>query len=371
MKDSNSIGIVRFPASSAGAGPLENLVTICDSIKDKVYVISGNEAFEELPESDNIEIFRVDHDKGSNLTSRALKYLSTQAKMTVGMIKKHEVKDYIFFWSGFLLVPLLVGKLIRKNISIALMGKPFGYDSEQEEHMPVVQLCFSLSDNLIVYSPNLIEEWGLERFKDKIKIAHRHIIDFNRFKNIKKYQERTFDIGYIGRFEEVKNVRSFVRSAPHLLKNDENLNIFLGGDGSQKEEVLDFIEKNELGRNIHYEGWIEHDNLPQYLNDIKLLVVPSYSEGLPNIMLEAMACGTPVLISSVGAVPDIVEDGENGFILEDNSPEGIAKRVNEIMGCDEEKMKEIIENAHEMVRKEFNFESVVKNYRRILTEIFD
>jgi len=270
-----------------------------------------------------------------------------------------------------LLVPLLVGKFTGKNITIALMGKPFGYDLEQEEHMPVVQLCFSLSDNLILYSPNLIEEWGLERFRDKIKIAHRHIIDFESFKIIKKYQDRNYDIGYIGRFEEVKNVRSFVKSVPHLLKKDENLNIFLGGDGNQKEEVLDFIEKKNLQENIHYEGWIDHEDLPQYLNDIKLLVIPSYSEGLPNIMLEAMACGTPVLISPVGAVPDIVEDGKNGFILEDNSPEGIAKRVNEIMKYDEDKMNKIIENANEMVRNEFNFENVQENYREILTNIKD
>lgn len=369
MKDRTSIGIVRFPASSAGSTPLANLVDICNCIKDQVYVISGNEAFEGLHESVKIDIFRVDHDKKSYILYRALKYFLTQAKITVGMIKKNEVKDYIFFWSGFLFVPLLVGKLLRKNISIALMGKPFGYDSEKEEHMPIVQLCLSLSDNLIIYAPNLIAEWGMEEYSNKIKIAHRHIIDFDSFQITKKIHERNYEIGYIGRFAEVKNVLGFVHSIPHLLTNDEDLNVFLGGDGSQKGDVLDFMEKNELGKNIHYEGWIDHDDLPKFLNDIKLLVIPSHSEGLPNMMLEAMACGTPVLISPVGAVPDIIKDGKNGFILEDNSPEGIAKRVNEIMECDNDKINKIIVNANEMVRDEFSFKKVVEKFRTMLQNI--
>jgi len=78
---------------------------------------------------------------------------------------------------------------------------------------------------------------------------------------------------------------------------------------------------------VMFTGWVPHEELPKYLNDIKLYVLPSYSEGLPKATLEAMACGTPVLVTPVGGIPDVIKDGKTGFITEDNSSECIARNI--------------------------------------------
>ena len=77
-----------------------------------------------------------------------------------------------------------------------------------------------------------------------------------------------------------------------------------------------------------------------------------------------MACGTPVLATSVGGVPDLIKDGNTGFIMKDNSPECIAKNV--IRALEHPNRDEIVKNARALVEQEFTYEDAVERYRQIL-----
>ncbi|HJH26732.1 MAG TPA: hypothetical protein C5S37_08160 [Methanophagales archaeon] len=123
-------------------------------------------------------------------------------------------------------------------------------------------------------------------------------------------------------------------------------------------------DKMNLNDKVKLTGWIPHDELPEYLNDLKLVVLPSYTEGLPNIMLEAIACGTPVLATPVGAVLDTIKDGETGFIMENNSPECVAKNVMRALYYPN--LDEIVKNAREFVEEEFTYEAAFERYKKVL-----
>jgi glycosyltransferase involved in cell wall biosynthesis len=115
-------------------------------------------------------------------------------------------------------------------------------------------------------------------------------------------------------------------------------------------------------------GWVDDSEIPKYLNEFKLIVLPSYTEGLPNTMLESIACGTPVLGNSVGAIPDILIDGETGFIMDDNDPATI--KDNLVRALQYPAIDKIVDNAYDLVKNEFNLETTVKKWENIL-EYYD
>jgi len=134
--------------------------------------------------------------------------------------------------------------------------------------------------------------------------------------------------------------------------------VHIGRDGQLKEA-------NETS--LQGEGITARVDLPNHLNQLRLLVLPSYTEGLPNIMLEAMACGTPVLATPVGAIPDVIIDGKTGFIMENNSPECIAENVKRALNSPD--LEQIAEAGRRFVEENFTFEKVVENWKRALQSI--
>ena len=80
-----------------------------------------------------------------------------------------------------------------------------------------------------------------------------------------------------------------------LLKHKPNIRILIAGDGPLNTYINRFIKDNNLENNVSLSSWISHEDLPDFFNKFKLIIIPSFTEGLPNVMLESMACGTPVL----------------------------------------------------------------------------
>ena len=85
--------------------------------------------------------------------------------------------------------------------------------------------------------------------------------------------------------------------------------------------------KNNFSDNITFLGHVSHEDLPSYYNMADILTLPSDMEGIPMVILESLACGTPVVSSNVGGIPDIIANGINGIVLDDLSPDQLASAI--------------------------------------------
>ena len=368
-----NIGIVTFPIGDAGVLPLSNIVDILYPLSSDIYLITGNEGYNFFRKNEKIYTYGVKHENGRNILTRVFKYIYIQLQISYIIVKiARKVNIWFIFLGGNLVVPQVTMKLLRKkNVFIFAGSSVMMTKAQKDPFLKVIvilsKINYTLSDKIILYSPNHIKEWNLEKYKNKISIAHEHFLDFDKFKIKKQFDERADLVGYVGRLSEEKGVLNFVKAIPKILKKENEIKFLVGGDGQLRNKIEAYLDENNLNDKVKLVGWIQHDKLPDYLNKLKLVVLPSYTEGLPNIMLEAMVCCTPVLATPVGAIPDVIEDGKTGFILEDNSPECIARNV--IRALEHPNLDEIVKNARALVEREFTYEAAVERYKKTLENI--
>ena len=373
-KSDINIGILTFSISKAGSISTSNLVDIVYPLSNDLYLITGNNGYAFFKEDKRIHTSGIRHKRGANVVTRILRYIYTQLRISYTLAKiTRNVDIWIFFIGGTsLLFPMLTAKLFKKDVILAFAGSPIltlisANDNLVKPVEILSKINYTLSDKIILYSPNHIKEWNLEKYRDKISIAHKHFLDFDKFKIKKKFYERDNLVGYIGRLSEEKGVMNFVEASPEIMKKRDDLEFLIGGDGQLRDKIKKYLDKENLNNKVNLTGWIPHEELTNYLNELKLVVLPSYTEGLPNIMLEAMACGTPVLATPVGAIPDVIRDGETGFIMENNSPECITENV--IRALNHQNLDEIVKNARKLTEREYTYEAAVERYKKILGKI--
>jgi glycosyltransferase involved in cell wall biosynthesis len=152
-----------------------------------------------------------------------------------------------------------------------------------------------------------------------------------------------------------------------VLKARNDVRFLIVGQGPLSEKIKGYLNEQGLSGQVTMIPWVPHDLLPVYLNGLRLLVLPSYTEGLPNIMIESLACGTPFLATAVGAIPDFIQDSVTGFIMPDNAPNHISADI--LRALNSNASGEIVVNGRRLVEREFSYGATVEKYARILKQI--
>lgn len=370
----NRICVITFPIKKAGNVPLSNLLHILSSISKEIYLITGNEGTYNSVTYELKKINDIRHRSYSNSILRVIQYFLTQIKISYALLKIITNVDFVLFFFGgdTLIIPMIMVKLFRKKGILLFSGSLVNTSVARKDKLGrilqvISKINCSLPNNIILYSERLISEWGMDFYRDKILISHRHFVDFNRFKLITEYNKRDNIIGYVGRFELEKGIMNLLSALPRLLEENQDLMIFLIGKGSLEKEIDTFLNQKGIWDRVEIISWIDHDNLPRFLNKCKLIILPSYTEGLPNIMLESMACGTPLIASSVGAIPDVIKDNENGFLLINNEPKTIKKKINYALNSNS--LNDISKESIRTIKRDFTFNKTLARFKKVLDDI--
>ena len=135
-------------------------------------------------------------------------------------------------------------------------------------------------------------------------------------------------MGYIGQRKGAFDLIKAFASLPEKEQNDSIL--IMAGDG-EVEAAKDLVASHNLSDRIIFPGWIGTEERDSLLSEVNIFVLPSYNEGMPLSMLEAMAWELPVVVTPAGGIGEVVTDGENGLIVEPGNIEQLKDAIKSLI----------------------------------------
>lgn len=346
--------------------PLCKKIVVIDGYTDRINVVSESVELRDLGVGVHYVV-----EKKPTLYSGLLwifECILAQVKSGVELIRIRSEVDIVVFYlaNPFYLIPVITSKLLRKR-TIDIVTRSV---SEQKR---LVTRIFSLQDPLLLklfdgLSPEtsaLIGESTLAKYQSKLLPEGARFVDTSYFKIDKSIDERELVVGFIGRLAKGKGIVEFLDAIPLVSKSYNNVKFLIGGSGKLSHYVDEKSKAlfEELGVDIEVTGWIEK-GLPDYFNRLRLFVLPTYFDAFPTSVLEAMACGAPVLATAKGGIVDLIRDEETGFIMEDHTPPVIAENI--IRAISHPDIDRIVTNAHSVIERKFTYIKAVERWRRIL-----
>ena len=200
----------------------------------------------------------------------------------------------------------------------------------------IKKYIYSHVDSMVCVSQELRDEMA-ERYGISRKISvivngvdtHRFQPDSdNSLKQELGLAETDFIIGSVGRLAKGKGFDQLIRA---VLAKDLPCHLVIAGEGPERP-LLESIIREKVGKSrVHLLG--SRDDIPKILNGFDLFVLPSFSEGLSNVILEAMASALPVVAYKVGGNQQLVTEGEGGYLLPNKDINSMIDAFNSLMNC--------------------------------------
>lgn len=173
-------------------------------------------------------------------------------------------------------------------------------------------------------------------------------------------------MGTVGRMHGVKDqltlVRAFVIACAQSAQFAERGRLFLIGDGPLRQPASELLAASGLLDKAWLPG--ERGDVAALLRSLDIFVLPSQAEGISNTILEAMASGLPIIATRVGGNPELVLDGETGYLVEKENAEAMAKALLELVN-DDRKRAAFAEEAYRRAQREFSIDGMVARYQQV------
>lgn len=230
------------------------------------------------------------------------------------------------------------------------------------------------ADGFIVLDPGVKEilvRWGVKTpiFLETTAISEDLICDFDLEKKLirQRRSREPYRLLFLARLEPDKGIYETIDACAFLLAKGHQIKLVVAGDGSEAEQIQNYA-RCKIGGNVSFPGYVRGAEKTAVFEEANAFVMPSYREGLPISVLEAMAFGLPIITRPVGGLKELLVDGKHGFVSESKDPAVIATMIEKLI--DQPLLAEdLSRNVHELAMRTFTAPAVAARFSRIFREI--
>lgn len=285
-------------------------------------------------------------------------------------------RERVAIWHGHDYKTNVLGLLVRRFWPMKLATTVHGWGHRFQRtplYYRIDKFTLRYYDEVICVSQDLRDEclrYGVSR--DRCHLIF-NAIDTEEFcrKNLGwpplyTSQTGTFVLGALGRLEDEKCFDVLIEATDRLIRAGRDVSLMIGGEGASRAKLQQQIAATNQPQRIRLLGHVETKH---FFRDVDAFVLSSCREGLPNVVLEAMALEVPLVATPVGGIPDLVDDGNNGLIVPVGDPDALAAGISRILD-DRVQSRAMAQAARQTIEQRFSFrkrmEKMVAIYDRML-----
>ena len=264
-------------------------------------------------------------------------------------------------------------------IPAKLAGKPVVWfvRSDSDAYSELNKIGSYLADDIILISKGVSSRFGAQSvslLSDKFKVINTGI-DISEFVNVEsvEHDEGPINITHVGTIQPRKGQKTLVEAVDSVSDQLPDFRLRFAGSVSAGHEdyyksLTEMIRQSSITDEVELLGYRE--DIPKVLGETDMVVLPSTSEGLPRAVLEASATGTPCITTRVGGAEEIITDGVDGFLVDVDDDDTLARRITEL-ATDSELRKRMGAKAQENVTERFTVKSYVENFEAFVKSKYE
>jgi glycosyltransferase involved in cell wall biosynthesis len=300
---------------------------------------AGYQKYSRIPRSDRIQEVNI-HYPRCFVTPKILRSMHGLFLLvsTFRFYRKYIKRERFDAILGFFAYPFgfanaCLGKIFKIPVFVSCRGSDINYLTKQRLRRKAISWALKNSTGVFCVSEDLRSKViALGVAPDKVSVIPNGI-ETDRFKRMDQAQARA-DLGLdaaarilicTSRLDPEKGIDVLVDA--FSLVEEDDVQLIIAGWGTEEKKLRSQVERLELHDRIRFAGNIPHHEVPKWLNAADLFVITSRNEGYPNALVEAMACGLPIVAARVGGVPEIITSSEIGLMVEAENPRAAAEAI--------------------------------------------